>query len=196
MIVGINGAKGSGKDTIGAYLVNNYGFTRVGFADSLKESAAALFKIDPDEWNELKNDPYAIISLNVYDDIGGLKKIYDSITVREFLQRYGTESHRDIFGDDFWVNAAMKVVRENVKAGNNVVITDMRFPNELEAVIDHGGQIWKVRRPEVEGGDGHPSEQVLDDDLFDVVFFNTGTIEALYQNLDVYVSELLTPAAA
>ena len=55
--VGLNGAKGSGKDTVGQYLVERYDYTRVSFADLLKQSAAALFGVEPELWDELKNDP-------------------------------------------------------------------------------------------------------------------------------------------
>lgn len=50
MIIGISGKIQSGKDTIANYLVNKYGFIRIGFADKLKEIAKDLF-----EWNGLKD---------------------------------------------------------------------------------------------------------------------------------------------
>src|SRR3954469_23707179 len=108
MIVALTGFKGSGKDTVAAELIKNHGFERRSFADSLKRSAAALFNILPSEWEVLKNDDTAYVSIGHKGEPEGLASHMWSptreLTVREFLQRYGTESHRDIFGSMFWVD--------------------------------------------------------------------------------------------
>jgi Deoxynucleotide monophosphate kinase len=180
LIIGINGAKGSGKDTVANYLVEKYGFTRIGFADALKESCAALFNVPPASFEDWKNNPDAVVQVVA----PGVSKI---LSFREILQRYGTESHREVFGDNFWVEVAMKKVNELDFEGNNVVISDMRFPNELDAVANHSGILWKIRRPgyDVEqSGDTHQSEQFLADAYFDAIILNNASIDGLYETVD------------
>lgn len=151
MLIGVNGTKGSGKDTIGKYLVENYGFERLSFAQKLKDSAAALFDIDPLEWEELKDNDLARIELWVNN------RQHRTVSARYFLQLYGTESHRNIFGDDFWLEALFK--NYDPWDGKNYVITDARFNNELKAIKERNGfNIRVVRQTETRIIDPHVSE--------------------------------------
>jgi dephospho-CoA kinase len=198
MLIGINGALGAGKDTAGAYFVSAYGFNRIAFADLLKESAGALFGIDPDRWNEWKNDSSmeVLIQRNLSSEIGKAK-LYGKeppvslphvrLTVREFLQRYGTEAHRDVFGYDFWIDQALMPYDDHVL--ENVVVTDVRFENEIEAVKKRGGYMMKVVRPET-GGDSHISERLFPNSMFDFVIHNDRTIQELYDRLDEVMQSL------
>lgn len=172
-LIGLAGLKGSGKDTAGAYLVERYGFVRKSFAAPLKESVAAALHV-PVEWLETdKNDPNACV---IYDR--GNETV--RLTVREFLQRYGTEAHRDVFGVDFWTKQLIDALD-----GGNVVITDMRFLNETQAVRDAGGITLLIDRPAVAGsGDTHSSEELPPADLIDYVIVNDGSIEDLHVALD------------
>ena len=56
MILGLNGLKGSGKDTVGAHLIKEHGFERRSFADPLKKSVAALLDIPYHEIDKWKNE--------------------------------------------------------------------------------------------------------------------------------------------
>ena len=103
MIIGLSGEKESGKDTIAAYLVKRYEFERKAFADPMKRSIAALFNIPFKDVDTLKNDKKALVSLTTYP---GYRT---EMSFRGFLQRYGTESHRDIFGEDFWLEYTLPV---------------------------------------------------------------------------------------
>lgn len=64
----------------------------------------------------------------------------------------------------------------------NWIITDMRFPNEMEAVELREGVTIKVVRPGTAVGT-HPSETALDDAYFDHVISNDGTIEDLIEKV-------------
>ena len=60
------------------------------------------------------------------------------------------------------------------------VITDVRFPDEAQAIKDWGGVLWRVDRPGLVGGDGHASETAMDDYRgWDEVIVNDGTIAEL-----------------
>lgn len=195
MIIGVNGLKGAGKDTVGAYLVERHGFVRLSFAELLKVSAAALFNITPTEWDEYKNRDDVTIELHVGKGRGSS---IIRLTAREFLQRYGTESHRDVFGQDFWVDALLnelertdpgRVLRGVRKRERDYVITDARFENELMAIIQLNGFTFQVVR-DVEDGDTHASEVVPDDELITYVVENYGTIEELHEEIDAILAEL------
>jgi hypothetical protein len=101
MIIGINGPIGSGKSTVANILEKNFGFETMGFADKLKESAAALFGIDPKDWELLRMIHLARISLKWEGENGprpGQWWSEVSVTGRDFLKLYGTEAHRKYFG--------------------------------------------------------------------------------------------------
>lgn len=177
-LIGLAGLKGSGKDTAGAYLVERYGFVRKSFAEPLKVSAAAALGIPVEWWESDKNDPNALV---IYDR--GNETV--RLTAREFLQRYGTEAHRDVFGVDFWT----KQLIDSLDGSEDVVITDMRFLNETQAVKDAGGTTFLIDRPAVAAsGDLHASEELPPDDLIDFVIVNDGSITDLYAALDEAVT--------
>lgn len=184
MLVGLNGLKGSGKDTVGEYLVNEWGFERLSFAEKLKESAASLFDIDPIMWEVWKNDPKAKVAL--INDYGKILNRGSVIPVRVFLQRYGTEAHRDIFGQDFWVDHAMKGVDPN----KNYVFTDARFENELQRIKSLGGYNLQILRPELSNEDSHASEVPPPRHLIDYSVDNDGDFERLYSQVDDFIKFL------
>lgn len=198
-LIGLNGKKGAGKDTAGAYLVDAYGFGRISFAAPLKVSAAAALGIDPplpETFESMKNDPNARITLMVKkpdEDDPGFYKMHTvvNITVREYLQFYGTEAHREVFGADFWT----RILIDNLKPDGRYVITDARFENECGAVKEAGGQIIVIERDGSDLADTHASEAELPADLIDAVIPNNGSIEDLYTALDSYMERSGFPVA-
>ena len=177
-IIGLCGRKGSGKNVVGTYL-ETYGYEQVSFAAKLKESAAAVFDINPERFEVLKNDPDAIITLGTPDeDIAWL-------TVRQYLQRYGTEAHRDVFGYDFWRRELFTSLPQGTY--KKYAITDVRFDDELRAVRERGGKVWRVNRALPDDGDTHASEADPDPALIDGELFNDGSFEELYAQVDILV---------
>lgn len=181
MIIGINGFKGAGKNTVGSYLVNHYDFTEVSFAEKLKESAAAIWGIDSNKWEKWKNNNAMRVIIASEDY---LDEYEANVSVREFLQRYGTEAHRTIFGADFWVDHALKDIDTNEK----IVFTDARFENELERIKSLGGYNLQVLRPGVFTKDAHASEVAPAQHLIDYAVDNNGSFEDLYAQVDDFMS--------
>ena len=179
MLIGINGKKSAGKNTVGTYLVESYGFREASFAALLKESAAALFDIEPEVWEHTKNDPQARISLHT----GTSYFDNPTVTVRQFLQRYGTEAHRSIFGSDFWVDYALKGIDPN----KDTVFTDARFENELSRIKDLGGYNLQVLRPQLFTQDSHASEVPPPQHLIDFAVDNVGSLNDLYNQVDNFI---------
>ena len=125
------------------------------------------------------------------------------MTVRELLQKLGTEAMRDGLHTNVWVNALMadykprpnKAVAEflaaeglsqSMNAGQtelpNWIITDMRFPNEMEAIVEKDGITIRVVRPGTVTGT-HPSETALDGHTMHYEIINDGTIEDLIEKV-------------
>ena len=140
MIIGFVGFIGSGKDTAADYLVNFHGFRRDSFANTLKDAVAAVFGWDrvllegrtkeAREWREQQDDWWS-------------NRLGKEITPRKILQYWGTEVCRQGFHDDIWIASLENKMR---KTGDNIVISDVRFPNEIKAIKNAGGQVVRVVR--------------------------------------------------
>jgi len=113
----------------------------------------------------------------------------DRMTVRDFLQRLGTEGLRDGLHPNTWVNALMadykpgpffpEVPAEDHAKLPNWIITDTRFENEAQAIKDRWGILIRVENKNITSTQSHPSETALDDWEFDYVIDNSGSIEEL-----------------
>jgi hypothetical protein len=141
MIIGFVGFIGSGKDTAADYLVNFHGFRRDSFANTLKDAVAAVFGWDRTllegrtkearEWRE-QVDPWWAERLGM-----------PTLTPRWVLQYWGTEVCRHGFHDDIWIASVENKMR---KTADNIVISDVRFPNEISAIHNAGGVVVRIKR--------------------------------------------------
>jgi hypothetical protein len=195
MIIGICGWIGSGKDTIADYLTNFHGFRRESFASSLKDAVSAVFGWDRTllegrtkearEWRE-KVDSWWAARLNI-----------PNLTPRWVLQYWGTEVCRTGFHTDIWIASLENKLRN---AKDHIVISDCRFPNEVESIKNAGGQVIWVRRgtlPEwydlaltnkdsmpLVYPDIHASEWAWVGTKFGYVLDNNGSIQDLYNQIE------------
>jgi hypothetical protein len=174
MLIGLNGRLKAGKDTTYG-LINEIvpgGAERVSFAEPLKRSAAAAIGIDVETLEELKGREGLFYELKVpvTDDVF-------RFNVRQYLQWYGTEAHREVFGDNFWVDQALPPDLDH--SDRLIVVTDMRFPNEAQRVKDLEGITVKVERETATAHAAHASEQNIDH-MIDYFLDNTGTLDDLY----------------
>ena len=94
MIIGICGLIGSGKDTIADYLVTNYNFKKLSFADKLKDSVATMFDWDRELLDGKTDESRA---WREKEDAYWTKELGYSVTPRLVLQKFGTECMRDGF---------------------------------------------------------------------------------------------------
>jgi hypothetical protein len=195
-LIGINGKIGAGKDTVGEIIqklcITNSGskFEIKKFAGKLKETASLLTGIPI---KKFEDQDFKMTALGpewkkrFYD--ADSNPYYEEMTVRKFLQLLGTEAMRVGLHTNVWVNALFADYKWYVKSWDelgteidgaypNWVITDMRFPNEMEAVVEKGGITIRVVRPGTVTGD-HPSETALDDAAFDYEIINDGSMEEL-----------------
>jgi hypothetical protein len=173
-ILGLSGWARNGKDTVADHLIENYGYERISFAAPMKE---ALYRLNPRiTINKVPGTPIRTgVDIYGWDDL----KEYGP-EVRELLQRFGTEVGREMFGEDFWVDAAI----DSIQDGSKVIVSDVRYPNEADAFKKLGGEVWRVVRPGYGAANDHASEHALNDYDFDQVIDNGGSLEGLYNLVD------------
>jgi hypothetical protein len=182
MIIGISGYSGSGKDLVGTIIqeisLNKWHIKK--WAGKLKTIASILTGIPVEnfedqefkktllgpEWGTVKDIP--LNGVPVFADI----QFNSLMTVRDFLQKLGTDAIRDGLHENTWVNATLA----DYTTESNWIITDTRFPNEAEAIKKAGGIVVRINRPGVQPINPHPSETSLDDWEFDAVINNDGDV--------------------
>lgn len=217
MIVGFCGFIGSGKDTAADYLINYHGFRRDSFANSLKDAVAAIFGWDrillegrtneAREWRE-HVDTWWAERLNM-----------PALTPRWVLQHWGTEVCRQGFHDDMWIAS---LENRLLKTKDDIVISDVRFPNEIKAIKKAGGKVVRIVRgldPEwyndarlANAGDSvigsviarakmrntgiHSSEWAWIGNGIDFSIDNNSTIDSLFEQIKSQVLDLPAAKAA
>lgn len=172
LLVGLHGYQGAGKDSVAAILAES-GFVRVAFADPLREGLLAL-----DPWIAFPGAPAWRLSALV-ETYGWDYCKREFPEVRRLLQKFGKEVGREMFGEDVWVRKGMAQVGGK---GGQVVITDVRFENEVAAIKAHGGFMFNVVRPGHGPRGDHLSERDLSL-LCDRIIDNDGTLDDLVQTV-------------
>lgn len=146
-LVGITGYAQHGKDSTGKRLVEKFGYHRFAFADQLR---ALALDIDPIIEYEVPYEDHIRVE---YDNLAALvqDRGYEAAKalpeVRRFLVALGI-GVRNRIGADAWVDALQREVDlQGYGIGrDNIVITDVRFPNEASFVQNHGILI-RVTKP-------------------------------------------------
>lgn len=217
-LIGLHARLHAGKDT--AYeAIDKHAMSkdllavRRAFADPLKISGmrALGFPVDYD------NDTLLYIA-NQIKETGRITVSYEhgsgelesrSITGRKLWQLYGTEAHRaedlgSSFGTNFWVNNLLPLGEDRghpawawnftedwAGFGDFCVVTDVRFSNEAERILELGGEVWKIDAENRLGPneDGHASEQPLDDEWITREIDNNGSIEDFHANVIAALEE-------
>ena len=215
MIIGFVGLIGSGKDTAADYLVNFHGFRRDSFAGTLKDAISSIFGWDRTllegrttqarEWRE-QVDPWWAERLGM-----------PNLTPRWILQWWGTEVCRKAFHNDIWIAS---LEHKLLTSNDDIVISDVRFPNEISAIHNAGGLVvrikrgedldwfpaaesynrgpngnstWALSRQKLEKAKIHASEYSWVGGKIDYTVFNNTTIDSLFEQIKNLVEDL--PAA-
>lgn len=210
MIVGISGFINSGKNTVASYLTEKYNFRQDSFAASLKDACAMIFDWPRDmlegdtkesrQWREVTDDWWA-------------KKLkIPEFSPRLALQLMGTDVMRNHFNEGIWFLTLENRVRKN--PDQHVVISDVRFPNEIKFIQDNGGLMIRVNRGELPVwydtalkanngdssaqkamttmyADAHFSEWAWVGSKFNFELSNDSTLEILKAEIDEVVSRFI-----
>lgn len=175
MIVGIVGKGRVGKNTLGDLLKEAFKeltgeeYIFMAYADILKEQVGISFDLSNQQlYGDLKEMP----------DNRYTKEDGNSWTSREIMQAYG-EFHRSI-DINYWVKKVVDKIEK--ECYSNVILTDIRYPNELSAINTFSGvsiNITRENAPSINGAT-HSSETSIDNVTdYDFVVNNDGTIEEL-----------------
>lgn len=160
--IGLVGRARAGKDTAAEVLAVEFGFEVVRFADPLKLIAADLFGLSLDDVHGRGIDREAVLP-----EWG--------LSIRQILQRLGTEVGRSLH-PDVWVRYA---ARRIAASRAPVVVPDVRFANEVQALRALGGVVWRISRPGGPEVAPHPSEALAADPGLrpDLELVNDGTLD-------------------
>ena len=208
-LIGLNGRREAGKDTAFAAIKtyaeqNNQVAVRKAFADPLKISGMRALGFNGlterqalDLANILKETGQITISWSEPSKFVDEETRFETtIYGRHFFQWYGTESHRanDLghsFGENFWIDNLLpfKGWELSFRNADYGVVTDVRFPNEAERILQLGGVILEIDADTriAKARDKHASEQPLPRDLITATIDNNGTLDDLAKNVRNYL---------
>jgi len=185
MIIGLLGQAQAGKDSVGDYLSKEYNFYRMSFARRLKQLCHDLFHLTDDQLDTMKGKTTVDSRYNM--------------TPRRILQKVGV-GMREIY-DNVWVDALLTFdLLEDNKLGvvNDLVITDVRFLNEVKAIKKlSNGVIIRLIREDFQALKGkeaeHSSETeqlTIPDELIDItISAKTGELQKLYDGIDKFIGD-------
>lgn len=197
-LIGINGFRTSGKDTTFKLIRDsrpNLRVDRVAFADNLKLLGAKALGFTG-------TDAELIDIMDEFKESGVVDVAYDEngyaprgthITGRQYLQNLGANA-RTVFHDSFWVDQVLPnpkmlgwqdvpLLEASYPLSDILCVTDVRYANEAQRVLDLGGEVWEIVRPGIET-DGHSSEQPLPRELVTEVIQNDSTLDVLLQRVE------------
>lgn len=198
ILIGIGGALRAGKDTVADYLVEHHDFVKLGMSDAL---AHALYTLNPYVWvtpaesRALGLPPFPVTKRyqTIVDEIGYVeaKKIPE---VRRLLQALGTEVGRNMIDEGVWVSATARVIEKFMGEGRSVIVTGIRYPNELDMLKWHHGHSVYVERIDSEAPpqelQQHTSETSLRAEDFEHVIVNSSSLSWLYERVELLITTL------
>ena len=167
-IVGLSGYAQSGKSTVADFLVTANGYSRIKFADGLKNMLRVMGLTEEQIEGKEKETPCALLC---------------NQTPRYAMQTLGTEWGRHIVGEDLWVNIWEHLTSVTLAQAQRVVVDDIRFLNELNRVTSMGGMVIRIVRPGYGQLNPHPSESALEDVKWQHILHNDSSKAVLFKNL-------------
>jgi hypothetical protein len=181
MLIGICGHARHGKDTAADVLVDELGFRKMSLADPMKDACRVIFPT----WT----------NAHLYGELKDAVDPVYGISPRHALQSLGTEwgqyklseydSFKDVTRRCLWVNAIL------ARATGDVVIADVRFPHEADAIRARGGVIIMVRRTGYPVDLTHESESAMEQIRPDYVIRNGDDLETYQRDVCELMESIL-----
>lgn len=163
-LVGLVGRARAGKDTVAEMLADLVGAKRVAFADPIRQFCRETFDFSEEQVAGSRKEA---------PDPRYTREDGKPLTPRHAMQQLGTEFGRAMH-PNIWIELGL---RKAAAIDGPVVITDVRFQNEAQAVRDAGGMIWRVTRPGASSAPAlHPSEAEQDKIVADLTLDNSGSL--------------------
>lgn len=174
ILIGLIGAPNSGRKIVGQHLVDSYGFARVRFGDAIDRMLRVLGADDEHLSGTGMHQP-------IYE-LGGRSFQYAK-------QALGYHFGRRMMSENLWVHPWRRAIE---KVAGNIVVDDIRFNNEAEAVRAAGGVIVRVERP-TKPGVINQTMRVMMQIRPDAVLFNSGTTDELIRMVDQELGQIFQP---
>lgn len=175
---------GMGKSAVADCLTRNHKFVRVRFAGPIKKMIDTLLI-------ELGHDNYSLR----HDYLDGCRKGHTipelGVSTRCLMETLGTKWGR-LIRDDIWVQITTRRIDQILANGHSVVVDDVRYPNEYEALASRGAKMVVVQRPGMPDRRLHLSESKLGGFRFDYGIINNGTVDELARVADTLVERINT----
>lgn len=174
-LIGLCGAARAGKSTAASFLTEHMGYQEYSYAGPIRTFMRDLLNVDVNTYENIKDKPHALLGGN---------------TPRYAMQTLGTEWGRNTLSDTLWIDVCMNKVNSALhRHGTSVVVSDVRFPNEAEAIRAAGGKIIQILRA---GGPGiqdnqHVSENGIPQHMIDTIIINDGSLEDFKIQLIKYI---------
>jgi hypothetical protein len=172
VLIGIAGQKYAGKDTAAKGIMYAPGWQSESFAAPIRQAACALFDIDLDTLNQIKHE--------AREELGGK-------SLRDFMQLMGTEFGRNMIDPGMW----LQCLRTRIQDHKKVIVTDVRFPNEVDFIHSLGGIVIEIQRPSIQRNDAHASETPLPREMVDFVVMNDSTVDVLQKRVRELVKQFV-----
>jgi hypothetical protein len=189
-LICIVGNIGSGKSLTADILKSNYGYEELTFAGPVKEIGLILGF----DYLDLYGTQEDKLKINNFWGVSGrtfMQIFATNIMRNEFpkeLNKYKsiqTETEtkiKDINDKTIWVRLCEKKIKEMLKKNKKILISDGRFPDEIEMIRELGGKIIKIER-KTNYEINHDSEKYVSSINADVYIDNNGTINDLINNI-------------
>ena len=113
--------------------------------------------------NEEKDSKTRLCWKNMPGYSGGYSDI-DFMSTRQVLQYVGTNIFCKMYGN-VWVDAIIRQIKKDKPIV--AIVSDIRFPNEVQGVHDAGGKVIRLTRDPFLNQDEHESEIILNADVYD-----------------------------
>lgn len=157
-LIAFAGRAGVGKSAASSLLINSFDYVPTKFAGPMKAMLTTMY-----EFAGLDSED---ITARLE---GSLKEKPDNIlggtSPRRAMQTLGGDWGRDAVREDLWVSLWKRDAQRKLQAGFSLVVDDLRYPNEADAIRDLGGEIWMVQGQSRRHVPDHPSEALdLDPD--------------------------------
>lgn len=194
VFVGLAGRLASGKDVVADHLVAEHGFTKVGMSDPLLTILRTVDPWIPVNAHDLPQQGHSqghFVRASWLVSQVGYVEAKENPEVRRLLQMIGDDAGRRVHGENVWVEHHRRTIAPQLEQGKNIVLTGVRYPNELQLVRQlHGHAVW-VHRPAAPSGVTHASENSLERSDFTLSLDNCGTIDDLKEAADALLLPLL-----
>lgn len=183
LLIGLIGRAGAGKSTVAQHLEAEWAFESLAFADPILAMVHALFNeagVDG-AWaaeRALKEQPTPVLG----------------VSYRRLAQTLGTEWGRELISPELWLRVAAHKVQQARLYGLHAVISDVRFPNEAQWLVEQGGLLVRVIRPDLPplppDSASHPSEHYAERLPAHEELLNGASITTLLDRVDDLVRML------